>query len=202
MGSLELLTECPPWDLNPSDLLGLGLYILVLRHPWAQKYAIWKSQKQHCIWLAHRMSNAKNRIEHVFFVETAEKYPFRGKLSRLDNTHVLVGVRTGPDQLGFPMKRTRCLAAGINRAMMVWCGPDPQSVEADFHHKFKRALSLTGSIYFTASDDEVFDYACAMRCSLRKGSFRQSRTLISERNRHGKYYIVFPLGGYTSLECC
>lgn len=147
-----------------------------------QKRDVGRSEKQHCIFLGQRLSNAKNRIEHMFFVETAERYPYREKLSRLGDTHVILGIRSGPSILGFPIKRTRCLAAGINRAMMVWCGPDPLSVEEDFHHKFSRALSLTGSIYFTASDDEVFDYACAMRCSLRKSSVQQSRTLISERN--------------------
>ena len=118
--------------------------------------------------MAHRISNAKKKIEHVFFVETAQHYPAGEKLKRLEETHVLLGVRTGPDLQGFPMRRMRYLGAGVNRAMMVWCGPDPDLVEQDFYNKFHRDLTLTGAVYLAASEDEIFDYACSLLASKKK----------------------------------
>ena len=114
-------------------------------------------------------------------------YRAREKLSRLEDTHVILAVRTGPDLQGFPMKRTRTLASGVNRAMLVWCGPDPHLVEEDFRQKFHRQLTLTGSAYLDASEDEIFDYACSLRGSLRKES--ACRNLISEGNPHDIFHV-------------
>ena len=63
-------------------------------HPWVQKREGGTSSKEHAIFVSHRRSNAKNRIEHAFFVETSHMYRAREKLSRLEDTQSAVAQLT------------------------------------------------------------------------------------------------------------
>ena len=76
----------------------------------------------------------------------------------MEDTHFIVSIRTSPHMLGHPTRRTRRLSAGIAKSAWIWCGPEQHDVQADFHNAFGRALTLTGDIYFVASEeDQIHD---------------------------------------------
>ena len=79
----------------------------------------------------------------------------------LKETHELVFVLTSPLLLGFPARRLRSLGAGLNRATLVWCGPDtPEGVQEEFDTLYSRPCELDAGIYLRATEEEVYRYHC------------------------------------------
>ena len=113
------------------------------------------SRREHAVWMATRHSNALNNIEDGFFTECSSFYPARDRQEKLNATHEVISVRTGPENQSYPMNRGRCFSASIARWSLVWCGPAADLVEADFHAHHHKAMQLTGSIYFNATLEEV-----------------------------------------------
>jgi hypothetical protein len=87
----------------------------------------------------------------------------------LHDTHHTVYIRTGPFELGFPIRRRRTFSAGISRERLVWVGStDPVEVQRLFDSLFGRTVELTGEAYFLAGPDQVRDFVLARAHKRRK----------------------------------
>ena len=123
------------------------------------------SAYEHALFLANRAALGSAHMEDLFFSECAAAYPSSEKQRPLSKYYTLVGVCTGPEYLGFPSKRCRSLAAGINLSTLVWVGPEPDDIQDDFNRMFHRSLQLSADVFFNATVDEVFMDANVMAAS-------------------------------------
>ena len=101
------------------------------------------------------------RLSHPLSVAAPAPKPPRydadERQAPLSETHRLISIKTAPIELGFPIRRKRSLASGINLNNLVWCGPETlKDIQEEFDTLYSRDLVLDGSIYFTASDEEIF----------------------------------------------
>ena len=99
------------------------------------------------------MARAKTADEDIVFQECHWRYPWQKKLQEpMEDTHLVLHVRAGPEHRGWPVRRSRGLCAALNRKTLVWVGPE--DYETDFHEKFSRRLQITGEAFFFAKDSE------------------------------------------------
>ena len=115
------------------------------------------SERCHAVWVTERMQRALDGTEDMFFQENVPKYPFKDKLKiPLQDTHDVIRVVVGPEDLGWPSRRKRSLCCGLARAKWRWCGPTSESaVQAEFNRIFKRTPMLSGNSFLLAPPSEV-----------------------------------------------
>ena len=118
-----------------------------------------QSSRHHSVWVADRIAAASNCLEDVYISEFAAKYPAQAKQRHVAVTHTLVSLVVGPEGVGYPLRRSRCLAAGIANHSYVWVGPPQESIHQDFMDIFGCDLQLTGDVYFVADDNDVKIYS-------------------------------------------
>ena len=118
------------------------------------------SERCHAVWLAERQQKALDGTEDMFFQENVPKYPFKLKLREpLSDTHDIIRVAVGPEDLGWPSRRKRSLCCGLVRSRWRWCGPtSDQAVQAEFDMIFKRATTLSGNCFLLAPLSEVQEW--------------------------------------------
>eukprot|EP00974_Lingulodinium_polyedra_P004907 461289-Lingulodinium_polyedra.AAC.1 len=117
-------------------------------------------ERHQAVWLGERVFLAQRRLEDIYISECAERYPAETRQGVVAQTHRLIVLRTGPAQLGFPVRRVRAFGVGLNLQSLVWTGPDLQKDQQQlFDALFNRPMELTGHIYFCADDNMVHSYA-------------------------------------------
>ena len=106
------------------------------------------SEVAHNIWLAERHHV---QSEHCFFQECTVRYPWQTKLrDQLEQTHEVRAVKVCPSMFGWPVRRPRHYAFGLNKKLMRWVGPsDPQE---DFLATFGARVSLAIEEMFCVDD--------------------------------------------------
>ena len=105
--------------------------------------------------LVERKVMAERMIEDVFFVESANNFPFESKVGEVcGETHLLLSIKGGPEHCGWPAKRARLQGAGLNRKTTVWTGPKTQKdIPIDFDARFHKATMTSGKVFFAADPD-------------------------------------------------
>lgn len=115
------------------------------------------SERCHAVWLAERQQKALDNTEDMFFQENVPKYPFKEKLREpLHDTHDIIRVVVGPEDLGWPSRRRRSLCCGLVRSKWKWSGPtSDQAIQTEFEQIFKRTGRLSGNSFLLAPSSEV-----------------------------------------------
>lgn len=145
--------EAPP---QPLSISVAGLSCTDYSAVGQNKRSAGLTERHHSVWMQDRRTAAEHGVEDVAFSECSDRYPVHAKQALpLAETHHTVYAKLGPDLLGFPQRRTRCFAACINRARLVWVGPHPTDVREDFLKHFGRTLRVTGDAFFVASAEEI-----------------------------------------------
>lgn len=117
-----------------------------------------ESELPHAVWLIERIVRAEQGVEDCFFLECTEGYPVQVKLALLNKTHVVIFLRVGSENMGWPNKRYRTYAFGMVRGRLAWAGPE--DYVRDFEEKFARAISLTGDDLLISPLKDVYaEYA-------------------------------------------
>lgn len=114
------------------------------------------SEVPHAVWLGERKVAMENGFEDVAFVECTPRYPASDKLgSALGKDALIIEVMTGPEYMGWPVKRKRVLCAVLCARTVEWMGPPTaELIQQDFDRRFGRSVALTGEDLFQASVDE------------------------------------------------
>ena len=146
-----------PEDTTPPLVVNISSLICVDFSPLGkQSRTGGDSQQFHSMFLATRRANAVRRHEDIYFTECSRLYPAATQQGRLESTHRVIWAQASAQKLGFPIRRERCLAAGLNLATMVWCGPDSaKDIQTEFDDIYSRDIVLDASIYFTATAQEA-----------------------------------------------
>ena len=101
------------------------------------------SERPHSIFTAERAALAEAMQEDIFFSECTSAYPASQKLSGpLSATHHIISLEIRADALGWPVRRTRCFTAGLNKRLVAWAGPT--DVAAEFGAMLCCPPTLTG----------------------------------------------------------
>lgn len=100
----------------------------------------------HQTWLLERREKAKQLLEDIFFVECTPRYPIGRKVAEvLQDTHLVLWVKTGPEMCGWPHKRLRLLGVGLNRETVAFSGPEEiSSLQAHFESFFHKGINMIG----------------------------------------------------------
>ena len=138
-----------------------------------QKRSAGKTDRYHSQWRQERKQLAKWGLEDLYLTECSDRYPAEQAQAELEETHILVSARASPIDMGFPHRRKRSFGAGLNKACMVWTGPEPHLVEADFKDLIRRTVELTGDVYFVADELEQHQWL-RERISKRKAQLPQN----------------------------
>ena len=81
-------------------------------------------------------------------------YPAEEKIAKaLQDTHQVLWISFGPEIMGWPTRRPRMFAVGLNRRRLKYIGPD--EYVQDFHQIFARSCALSGDSLFVAGPEEV-----------------------------------------------
>eukprot|EP00971_Amphidinium_carterae_P323184 6422726-Amphidinium_carterae.2 len=110
----------------------------------------------HTVWVYERRERALCGQEDLVLVECTPRYPVPVTLGEpLQDSHHTVSIVTGPEQMGWPHRRTRKLAACISKKTCFWTGPVTDAeVAEDFRSRFNRGVVLAGSAFFMASEED------------------------------------------------
>ena len=84
----------------------------------------------------------------IMFIEESHRFPLSLLRAALPEKYVVIWIIYGPQDIGFPVRRTRFLAACINRDFLVWVGPaGAPAVSEDFMSHFGHAPSLEANAF-------------------------------------------------------
>ena len=72
----------------------------------------------------------------------------------LEETHLVLHVRAGPEWFGAALRKARGLSAGLNKATTAWTGPE--NYEEDFFKIFSRRLAMTGEAFYAFPKEAIF----------------------------------------------
>ena len=165
-GAWWTLPELGPQLLEDSEgvkplVVNIASLICVDHTPLGkQAGAAGDSQEEHNTWVATADVNAKRGHVDLYFTECSHRYKVQKEQQKLQSTHKVISVKTSPLEQSFPIRRSRCLGAGINLQSLIWCGPATEDeIQREFNSLYHRELQLTGGIYFTDGDDseEVYE---------------------------------------------
>lgn len=118
-----------------------------------------KSELPFAVWLTERETWAQHGAQDIFFGECTARFPVQSKLAeRLSETHDVIWIITGPEQLGWPHRRPRMFCAGINKSTLSWVGPDKDAIQQKFDEKFCRQTQLTGDSLLCAPEEEMYKH--------------------------------------------
>ena len=109
------------------------------------------SARPFAIWAAERCAIG----EDVVFAECVTQFPPEVLVQAIPGRHVLT-MYVGPEQLGWPIRRSRVLNALLNPETTVWTGPSDYA--DDFAKLFHRVCMLQGDALAMADDDERLEY--------------------------------------------
>lgn len=110
----------------------------------------------HSIWLEERRARALQQVEDMFLLECTPRYPADRLQERLQETHEIRWLTTGPELFGWPHKRRRLLAVGYNKATMAWAGAcSMSSMQQEFAQRFHRSIMASGDMLMMASPAEM-----------------------------------------------
>ena len=103
---------------------------------------------------------AEHKLEHIYFTESSDRYPVEKKQQEvLSSKYEVVWAKCSPMDLGFPARRRRTFAAGINREKYVWVGPESaEGVQERWAAMFSQTPQLSGDAYFVASAGEIEEW--------------------------------------------
>ena len=129
-----------------------------------------ETERHHAVFIADRITSAEAGLEDLAFTEQAEHYPIKEKQRKpLASTHQVVFARGSPVNIGFPVRRTRCLGAAIARSTLVWVGPDTDdAVQDEFMSLMGSTCELDGDMYFMASKVQVAKFSYELASSRKK----------------------------------
>ena len=136
--------------------------------PWtaegSQKRDASDCEVAHAIWLQERAVRAQRLQEDIAFVECTPHYPIeRVFKAPLSDTHACVWLKSGPELFGWPHRRMRVLGAALNRASILWLGPDsPAKIQEDFAQRFHRAVATSGDLFCVAPPEDVQREYCLL----------------------------------------
>ena len=142
------------------------------------------------MWLEERKARAEARLEDIGFIECAPRYPAEERLGNeigdscneaiddpVDDVHLAVFVRTGPEYMGHPSTRHRLLGALVNKHTMVWTGPVSEALEADFRDHFWRSPQVAGAMLCCDTEENRWEFyqslAAAMASQMQVSDLRQ-----------------------------
>jgi len=151
------------------------------------------SDRYHSTYIEERRALAKQNLEDIFITECAERYSAEVmQREKLADTHHVVIVRFGPQEMGFPIRRRRTFTSGLNRETLVWIGPtDPGDVQREFDELFTRTVELTGDAFFVADEADVLSW-------VRDRSAKRKSTLPPDwktANMSTYFHMLVPPGG-------
>ena len=87
------------------------------------------------------------RREDLCFFECTPHYPILRLREALKDTRHLLFVKDGPELHGWPHRRKRVLAAGVNKQTLQWVGPkNDKDIVHDYSMRFYKASAVSGSI--------------------------------------------------------
>ena len=114
----------------------------------SQEQTAHASDRPHSAWSCERQAFAARGDEHIFFAECTPRYQVQRLLVDKMLDHEIFNLVTGPEVMGWPVRRQRMLMAGINRKRMKYVGPS--NYVEDFTRRFNKAMQLTGDVFFQA----------------------------------------------------
>ena len=115
--------------------------------------------RYHSMWCIERLVAAENDLEDLALFECSDKYPMNERLALLSKTHLLLCVVFGPVDVGFPVRRSRCMGVCINRRRLAWMGPtSSKRLQKDFLQKFGMKAKETGAFFMQAGSKEVSEW--------------------------------------------
>ena len=132
-GAAATVPEAPQaWWEKPEDWTKDALGISEAGVPcidWTalgkQKGAAGLTERWHHVWQVDREMAATLKVEQLYFAECAATYPVHDKQTQgMAASHHVLSIVVSPHHLGFPVRRERCLSAGLCKDSLVWCGPD------------------------------------------------------------------------------
>jgi hypothetical protein len=111
----------------------------------------------HGVWMTDRLTTAEAGVEDIYFSECSDHYPLSSlQETPFEKSHKVVSVLAGPLLMGYPVRRRRCLAAGLSLRTVVWFGPESKAeVQKSFVDFVGRSLKVTGDAFLVASPAEV-----------------------------------------------
>jgi hypothetical protein len=153
----------------------------------------------HQTWLLERREKAKQLLEDIFFVECTPRYPIGRKVAEvLQDTHLALWVKTGPEMCGWPRKRLRVLGVGLNRKTVAFSGPeDAASLQAHFESFFHKGISMDGKDLLRAPA-EMREAECIQLARTQK--FQLTAEHLRETPKDELLRMLFPPGAVARLD--
>ena len=124
--------------------------------PWtaegAQQGDMSDEQLPFVTWLLERKARAKQLLEDLFFLECTPRFPIQRKVAdELRDTHLVLWLHTGPEMLGWPCKRMRLFAVGLNLMTMDFQGPTSiPALQQKFEETFYKSVNIDGDALLMA----------------------------------------------------
>ena len=126
--------------------------------------------RHHSVWREERRQVAQWSVEDMFFTENSERYLVQEKqVEALRGSHSVFYIRTGPAELGFPIRRSRTFSFAIRNEALAWVGPtSPEDIQAKFNSLFAKTCELTGDVYFCAEESTIESFVMQRAAKRRK----------------------------------
>ena len=127
------------------------------------------TQDEHHAWAAERTEQAEAGDIDITFMENVKCYPMSEYMeTTFGRTHYVRHILTDPQMGGFPVRRPRRMAAAINKATLIWVGPDQDEMNKVYDKVFGRTTILDGDVFFVAKPAEIHDTILAMAKARKK----------------------------------
>lgn len=111
-------------------------------HDSMVSFAVWQAEMMACSY-------------DVVLLENSRHFPLALFSEPLRHKNHIVSITLGPDQLGWPARRTRLFAVALNRESLAWCGEMSDSAVATHFFKcFGKRVAVDANIFARADSME------------------------------------------------
>eukprot|EP00971_Amphidinium_carterae_P348512 6490530-Amphidinium_carterae.3 len=153
-------------------------------HSWstlgAQEGANHESEVPLSLWLHEKAIRLERGEDHLIYLECTPRFDAQTRIKEVVGRDVtVVEIRVGPEDLGWPSKRRRVLAAAFSSQHLQWVGPPIERIEDDFRNKFFRAIVLSGCDLLVETKERREEEMLALAHSRR---FQLSKTDLSGKD--------------------
>ena len=112
-----------------------------------------ESDERHLAWALW----SEERVAHddaLVGFENSESFPFDTHTAKFQQTHNSVGVKVGPEDMGWPMCRRRLYICSYSKEKLIWAGPgSSEGIAAEFQELFSRKVVVDADVFLASGEE-------------------------------------------------
>ena len=154
-----------------------------------------ESDERHLAWAIW----SEERVAHddaLVGFENSESFPFDTHTAKFQQTHNSVGVKVGPEDMGWPMFRRRLYICSCSKEKLIWAGPgSSEGIAAEFQELFSRKVVVDADLFLASGEEAQREFrqqlAATQRTFIRAGeecTVRVTSILSASSRRHYELY--------------